>query len=151
LAPRAAAPFLTVEDIVMMGVDKAAEIALDVLGVTERKQCFSASTSIHSMRISFPEPVGRSPAAFCPREVLRLLRLVAREGLCGMEVVEVAPQYDVGDKTALIATRAIMDVLATLVNEGKLGRKPETRLPPPPHWPNKATAARRARSRRTKS
>jgi len=28
----------------------------------------------------------------------------------------------------LIGTRAIMDVLATLVNEGKLGRKPETKL-----------------------
>ena len=78
----------------------------------------------------WPEPGG-----FLPREVLRLLRLVAREGLCGMEVVEVAPQYDVGDKTALIGTRAIMDVLATLVNEGKLGKKPETKLPPPPYWP----------------
>jgi len=72
---------------------------------------------------------------------LRLLRLVAREGLCGMEVVEVAPQYDVGDKTALIGTRAIMDVLGTLVNEGKLGRKPETRLPPPPYWPQRKDRA----------
>jgi hypothetical protein len=43
----------------------------------------------------------------------------------------------VGDKTALIATRAIMDVLATLVNEGKLGTKPDTRLPPPPYWPER--------------
>jgi hypothetical protein len=30
-----------------------------------------------------------------------------------------------------------MDVLATLVNEGKLGRKPETKLPPPPYWPER--------------
>ena len=27
------------------------------------------------------------------------------------------------------------DVLATLVNEGHLGTKPETKLPPPPYWP----------------
>jgi hypothetical protein len=54
-----------------------------------------------------------------------------------MEVVEVAPQYDVGDKTALIGTRAIMDVLASLVNEGKLGKKPDTKLPPPPYWPER--------------
>ena len=39
--------------------------------------------------------------------------------------------------TALVATRGIMDVLATLVNEGKLGRKPPTELPPPPYWPKR--------------
>jgi len=35
----------------------------------------------------------------------------------------------------------LMDVLATLVNEGKLGRKPETRLPPPPYWPQRKDRA----------
>jgi hypothetical protein len=63
-----------------------------------------------------------------------------------MEVVEVAPQYDVGDQTALIGTRAIMDVLATLVNEGKLGRKPDTKLPPPPYWP----ASRKSKPKKKK-
>jgi hypothetical protein len=82
--------------------------------------------------------------------VLRLLRLVAREGLCGMEVVEVAPQYDVGDMTALMGCRAIMDVLGTLVNEGKLGKKPETRLPPPPYWPQRRPAATRKKKRSRK-
>jgi hypothetical protein len=37
--------------------------------------------------------------------------------------------------TALVGARAIMDVIATLVNEGKLGHKPPTQLPPPPYWP----------------
>jgi agmatinase len=39
-----------------------------------------------------------------------------------MEVVEVSPPYDVADVTALLASRVIMDVLGTLVLNGKLGR-----------------------------
>jgi agmatinase len=49
-----------------------------------------------------------------------MVRLAAREGLQGMEVVEVSPPYDVSDITALLAGRVIMDVLATLVEAGKL-------------------------------
>ncbi len=41
-----------------------------------------------------------------------------------MEVVEVSPPYDVADVTALLASRVIMDVLATLVLNRKLGRIP---------------------------
>jgi agmatinase len=40
-----------------------------------------------------------------------------------MEVVEVAPPYDVSDMTAQLACRAVMDVLGTLVAEGKLGSR----------------------------
>jgi agmatinase len=50
-----------------------------------------------------------------------MLQLVAKEGLCAMEVVEVSPPYDVSDVTALMAVRAVVDVLATLVQHGKLG------------------------------
>ena len=44
--------------------------------------------------------------------------MIAREGICGMEVVEIAPPYDVSDMTAQLGCRAIMDVLGTLVEEG---------------------------------
>ena len=63
------------------------------------------------------------PGGLLPREALKLLRLIAHEGICGMEVVEVAPPYDVSDMTAQLACRAVMDVLGTLVAEGKLGRR----------------------------
>ena len=43
-----------------------------------------------------------------------------------MEVVEVAPAYDVSDITSLLGGRAIMEVLATLVDAGKLGKRPPT-------------------------
>ena len=42
-----------------------------------------------------------------------------------MEVVEVAPPYDVGDVTSLLGVRVINDVLGTLVEAGKLGRRPD--------------------------
>jgi agmatinase len=37
--------------------------------------------------------------------------------------VEVAPPYDLSDVTSLLAVRAIMDVLGTLVAAGKLGAR----------------------------
>ena len=135
----------------MMGVDKAAEIALDVAWSNGAKAVF-LSFDVDSLDAGFVPGTGwPEPGGFLPREVLRLLRLVAREGLCGMEVVEVAPQYDVGDITGLLGCRAIMDVLGTLVNEGKLGRKPETRLPPPPYWPERKPPAATKRRRKKKN
>jgi agmatinase len=49
--------------------------------------------------------------------------MIAREGICGMEVVEIAPPYDVSDMTAQLGCRAIMDVLGTLVETGRLGSR----------------------------
>jgi arginase family enzyme len=66
-----------------------------------------------------PEPGGLSS-----REMLRFISIVARETpLCGMEVVEVSPPCDSGDVTSMLACRSILDVLAVLVAEGKLGRR----------------------------
>jgi agmatinase len=52
-----------------------------------------------------------------------MVRVIAREGLCGMEVVEVSPPYDVNDNTAQLACRVMLDVLGTMVVEGKLGHR----------------------------
>jgi agmatinase len=51
------------------------------------------------------------------------MQIVAREGLCGMEVVEVYLPYDLSDITALLSVRAIADVLATLIDAGHLGER----------------------------
>ena len=47
--------------------------------------------------------------------------LVAKEGLCGFEVVEVSPPYDTSDITALLGTRVVVEVLGAMVANGKLG------------------------------
>ena len=70
----------------------------------------------------WPEPGG-----LLPREALSLVRKVAAEGIAGMEIVEVSPPYDHADTTALMGVRVVLDVLATLVLNGKV----KTKTPPP--------------------
>jgi agmatinase len=117
---------LTISDIEEVGVEKAAEAALEV--AWKGAKAVYLSFDIDSVDAGFVPGTGSpEPGGLLPREALKLLRMVAKEGLCGMEVVEVSPPYDVSDMTALLACRAVMDVLGTLVAEGKLGgRKPVT-------------------------
>jgi agmatinase len=113
---------LTISDIEEVGVEKAAEVALEIAWKGAR--AVYLSFDIDSVDAGFVPGTGSpEPGGLLPREALKLLRLVAAEGLCGMEVVEVAPPYDVSDMTALLACRAVMDVLGTLVAEGKLGKR----------------------------
>jgi agmatinase len=49
------------------------------------------------------------------------LGLVAAEGLCGLEVVEVSPPYDTSDITALLGVRVVVEALGSMVAHGKLG------------------------------
>ena len=39
------------------------------------------------------------------------------------KAVEVSPPYDISDITALVAVRAMVDVLATMVKHGRVGGK----------------------------
>ena len=69
------------------------------------------------------------PGGFTPREALEMVRLLAREGLCGMEVVEVSPPYDVSDSTSQLACRGMLVVLGTMVVERKIGHRDRVMLP----------------------
>ncbi len=114
---------MTMDDVDRLGVDKVAEIALEV--AWKNAKAVWLSFDIDCVDPAFAPGTGTpEPGGFLPREVLRLLRQVAREGVTGMEVVEVAPPYDVAEITALLGVRAALDVLGTLVSEGKLGRRP---------------------------
>jgi agmatinase len=114
---------MTMDDVDNLGVDRVAEIALEVAWKNARVVWLSFD--IDCVDPAFAPGTGTpEPGGFLPREILKLLRLVAREGIAGMEVVEVAPQYDVSEITSLLGVRAAMDVLGTLVSEGKLGRRP---------------------------
>ncbi len=57
-----------------------------------------------------------------PREALKLVGLIAAEGLCGMEVVEVSPPYDHADITSLMAMRLIVDTMGSMVSHGTMGK-----------------------------
>jgi agmatinase len=119
---------ITINDVEELGVEKAVEIALEA--AWKDAAAVYLSFDIDSIDAGFVPGTGSpEPGGLLPREALKALRLIAREGICGFEVVEIAPPYDVSDMTAQLGCRAIMDVLGTLVAEGKLGtrQRPEER------------------------
>jgi agmatinase len=123
---------MTITDIMEMGLDKALDIAIEV--ASEGTEAVYLSFDIDSVDAGFVPGTGwPEPGGFMPREALRIVQRVAREtNLVAMELVEVSPPYDVSDMTALLGTRVICDVLATLVDSGKLPRKSKSWLNPEP-------------------
>jgi agmatinase len=112
----------TMDDVEDHGIDKIADMALEA--AWKDAKAVYLSFDVDSVDCGFVPGTGwPEPGGFLPREVLRLLKRVARQGICGMEVVEVAPAYDTSDITALLGVRAMLDVLATLVDEGHLPRQ----------------------------
>ncbi len=111
---------LTIADIEKMGIEKAAEIALDL--AWQDTDAVYVSFDIDSVDCGFVPGTGwPEPGGFLPREALKLLGLVAAQGICGFEVVEVSPPYDTSDITALLGVRVVVETLGSLVAHGKLG------------------------------
>lgn len=117
------ATVITIEDIERYGIERIVEYALETAWKGARAVWLSFD--IDSVDPAFAPGTGTpEPGGLLPREVFRMLRLAAREGLQGMELVEVSPPYDVADITSLLGGRVIMEVLATLFEAGKLGHAP---------------------------
>jgi agmatinase len=113
---------MTITDIERWGLERIAEMALEISW--KGAKAVFLSFDIDSIDPAFAPGTGTPEAGgLLPREALRILHIVAREGLAGMEVVEVAPPYDVGEVTSILGVRIVNDVLGTLVAAGKLGRR----------------------------
>ena len=114
---------LTVTDITEMGLDAAAEFAIDK--ATDGTDCVWISFDIDCIDAGFVPGTGwPEPGGLLPREALYLLKKIVQNTLvCGMEVVEVSPPYDISDITSLMATRVICDTMAHLVISKQLPRK----------------------------
>ena len=111
---------LTMRDVEELGIDKTAEIALEL--AWKDADAVYMSFDIDCVDCGFVPGTGwPEPGGFLPREILALVGKVAAEGLCGLEVVEVSPPYDTSEITALFGTRVIVDVLGSLVAHGKMG------------------------------
>ena len=114
---------LTVTDICDMGLEAAAKFAIE--RATDGTDCVYVSFDIDCIDAGFVPGTGwPEPGGLLPREALKLLELIVRNvPVCGLEVVEVSPPYDVSDMTSLMATRVICDTMAHLVVSGQLPRK----------------------------
>jgi agmatinase len=122
VARRRGTSVMTMFDVEKHGPRKAAEIALEM--AWEGCKAVYLSFDIDSIDPGFAPGTGSpEPGGLLPREAFEMIRTIAQEGLCGMEVVEVSPPYDVNDNTAQLATRVVLDVLGTLVANGKLGHR----------------------------
>lgn len=111
---------LTIEDVERLGLEKTAEIALEL--AWKDADAVYVSFDVDCVDCGFVPGTGwPEPGGFLPREVLKLLGLVAKEGICGLEVVEVSPPYDTSDITALLGVRVIVEALGAMVSHGKLG------------------------------
>ena len=114
---------LTVTDICDMGLIECADFAIEK--ATDGTDCVYISFDIDCIDAGFVPGTGwPEPGGLLPREALKLLEYIIREvNVCGIELVEVSPPYDVSDMTALLATRVICDSIAHLVVSGQLPRK----------------------------
>src|SRR5262245_2641014 len=84
------------------GPKKAAEIALEM--AWEGCKAVYLSFDIDSIDPGFAPGTGSpEPGGLLPREALEMIHTIAAEGLCGMEVAEVYPPYDVNDNTARLS------------------------------------------------
>lgn len=118
------ATVITMTDVDRWGIERICEMALEI--AWKNAKAVFLSFDIDCVDPGYAPGTGTPESGgFTPREVFRMLDIVTREGLVGMEVVEVAPQYDVGDVTSLLGVRVINNVLGTLVEAGKLGTRPD--------------------------
>jgi agmatinase len=111
---------ITMSDVEKLGIAKTAEIALEI--AWKDVDAVYMSFDVDSVDCGFVPGTGwPEPGGFLPREALGLVGLIAKEGICGLEIVEVSPPYDTSDITSLFATRVIVDTLGALVANNKLG------------------------------
>jgi agmatinase len=111
---------LTVNDVEKLGIEKTLEIALEV--AWKGASAVYLSFDIDVVDAGFVPGTGwPEPGGFLPREALRLVEGIAKEGIVAMEVVEVSPPYDISDITALLGVRLMVDVLAVMVKNGRIG------------------------------
>ncbi|WP_158578982.1 agmatinase family protein [Spongiactinospora rosea] len=112
---------ITMEDLEERGLDTVADLALEAAWGGGARGVY-LSFDIDAVDPGFAPGTGwPEPGGLYPREALRLVRRFAKEGLLGMEVVEVAPPYDSSDVTSLLGVRLICEVLAASVASGHLG------------------------------
>ncbi|MBT4931809.1 MAG: agmatinase family protein [Rhodospirillaceae bacterium] len=119
---------ITMKDFEELGTEGTANLALEL--AWKDADAVYLSFDIDSIDPGFAPGTGTpEPGGFTPREALEMVRIVAREGLCAMEVVEVSPPYDVNDSTSQLACRVILDTLGTMVSAGKIGHRDKVMRP----------------------
>ncbi|WP_447987156.1 agmatinase [Nitrospira sp. Nam74] len=119
------ATVITVGDVARVGIEKIAEMALEI--AWRGAKAVYLSFDIDVIDPGFAPGTGfPGPGGLLPREALGLVQLISQPGLAGMEIVECSPPYDWAEQTTLISANVVLDCLGVQIRSGKLGKKPST-------------------------
>jgi guanidinobutyrase len=106
------------EDLWREGTDAVIARALELAG---GEQGLYLTVDMDGLDAAFgPGTSTPTPGGLTSREMLTLVRGIARPGLIGLDVVETAPSLEHGSATSAMAARVVLDALAA--HAGALGR-----------------------------
>ncbi len=98
---------ITPFDIAEKGVAEISESILNTIGekvyVSFDMDCIDPS---YAPGVSVPVPMGLNNV-----DAVYLLKKIAKQGIVGMDIMEVCPSYDVKDRTSHLASRMISEVI----------------------------------------
>lgn len=114
---------LTVTDIAQIGLDASVDFALE--RALQDAQNIYISFDLNCIDANYCSDRECSETGeLLPREIFYILKkLINHAPICGLEVVGVSPPSDVGNLTAIMATRIICNTIIDLVSSGQLPKK----------------------------
>ena len=102
-------PIITPFDIIRHGIQKTEEIILNRIGKnTYVSLDMDVIDPAFAPGVSVPVPLGLRNV-----EVALLLKSIVKKGICGLDIMEVCPNYDIKDRTSHLASRIISEVIAS--------------------------------------
>jgi agmatinase len=100
---------ITPFDIIRQGIQKTEEVLLDRIGKnTYVSLDMDAIDPAFAPGVSVPVPLGLRNI-----EVVFLLKSIMKKGICGLDIMEVCPNYDIKDRTSHLASRIISEIISS--------------------------------------
>jgi agmatinase len=103
---------LTLRDVVSQGIEHVAKRAVEI--AHDGTEAVYLSVDVDVLDGAYAPGTGTpTPGGMTSRELLKAINIIASSGIDAIDVVEVAPQYDISGITALVGCRVILDALAS--------------------------------------
>ncbi len=101
---------ITPFDIIRDGIQKTEETILNKIGKNVYVSLdMDAIDPAFAPGVSVPVPLGLGNI-----EVALLLKSIAKRGMCGFDIMEVCPNYDIKDRTSHLASRIIGETISSI-------------------------------------
>ena len=103
-------PIITPFDIIRQGIQKTEEKILNRIGKNVYVSLdMDVIDPAFAPGVSVPVPMGLGNV-----EVALLLKSIVKKGICGLDIMEVCPNYDIKDRTSHLASRIISEVISSI-------------------------------------